>query len=84
MINEKIADNFLVGEEKVFVDKVINKIKNMNASEVSEYSHGDIPWKATPDMELIDIDLANHRLYPYSAKIRAEKLEQDVGMIQNN
>jgi len=56
----------------------------MNASEVSDYSHGDIPWKATPDMELIDITLANHRLYPYSAKARKEKLEQDIGMIQNN
>ncbi len=84
MLNEKIADNFLIWEEKIFVDKIINKIKNMNASEVSDYSHGDIPWKATPDMELIDINLANHRLYPYSAKARAQKLEQDVNMIQNN
>lgn len=84
MINEKIADNFLIWEEKIFVDKVINKIKNMNASEVSDYSHGDIPWKATPDMELIDTTLANHRLYPYSAKARAEKLEQDMNNLTNN
>ena len=56
----------------------------MNASEVSEYSHGDIPWKATPDMEVIDIDLANHRMYPYSAKAREEKLEQDKYNFSNN
>jgi len=84
MINEKIADNLLLWKEKTFVDKVINKIKNMNASEVSEYSHGDIPWKATPDMELIKISLANHRLYPYSAKARAEKLQQDINNLTNN
>jgi hypothetical protein len=56
----------------------------MNASEVSDYSHGDIPWKATPDMELIKIELANHRLYPYSAKARAERLEQDINNLTNN
>lgn len=84
MLNEIVDENFLSLEEKTFVDKVINKIKDMNGTEVSEYSHWDIPWKATPDMELIDIELANHRMYPYSARARKEKLEQDIEMIQNN
>ena len=84
MINEKIASNLILWEKKAIIDRIINKLKDMNASEVSDYSHGDLPWKATPDMELIDIELANHRSYPYSAKARAEKLQQDIGMIQNN
>ncbi|HOG15325.1 MAG TPA: DUF4065 domain-containing protein [Candidatus Absconditabacterales bacterium] len=84
IINEKVADNLLEGEQKTHVNKVIEKFKNMNASEISEYSHGDIPWKATPDMEIIDINLANHRLYPYSAKIREKKIEQDTNNFTNN
>ena len=84
MINEKIAENLLDWEEKTYVNKVIERLKNMNASEVSEYSHGDIPWKATPDMEVIDINLANHRFYPYSAKMREEKLEQDKNNFMDN
>lgn len=84
MINEKIADNLLNWEERIYVNKVIERLKNMNASEVSEYSHGDIPRKATPDMEVIDIKLANHRMYPYSAKVREERLEQDQNNFVNN
>jgi len=84
MINERIAENLLEWEQRTYVNKVIERLKNMNASEVSEYSHGDIPWKATPDMEVIDINLANHRMYPYSAKTREEKLEEDKNNFMNN
>ncbi len=84
MINQKISDNFLWSEEEIFINTIIERLKDMNASEVSDYSHGDIPWQATPDMDLIDIILANHRLYPYSAKARAEKLEQDMNNLTNN
>lgn len=84
MINERISENLLQWEEKIYVNREIERLKNMNVSEICEYSHGDIPWKATPDMEVIDIDLANHRMYPYSAKIREEKLEQDKNNFINN
>lgn len=84
MINEKVPDNLRTGEKKKFIDRLINKLQDMNATEISHYSHGDLPWQATKDMEMIDISLANERNYPYSAKAQEVKRQEDVANFSNN
>ena len=84
LINKKLENFFLDDAKKNFVDEIINKFKDMNATEISEYSHWDIPWKVTQDMEVIDINLANSRLYPYSVKAREKALDQDLNQFTNN
>lgn len=48
----------------------------MNATQVSEYSHGDIPRIQTKDMEKISYELVSNRNYPYSASIRQQKKQE--------
>ena len=84
LINKKLENVFLDKDKEKFVDDIIERFKNMNASEISEYSHWDIPRKVTPDMEVIDINLANSRLYPYSVKAREMALNQDLNQFTNN
>lgn len=40
----------------------------MNASQISEYSHGDMPWRATKDYEDINYELVFYRDPKYSVR----------------
>ena len=40
----------------------------MNANQISEYSHGDMPWKATEDKEIIDYGFVFYRDFPYEKR----------------
>jgi len=48
-------------EEIKTVDKTIKKLCNMNATQVSAYSHSDMPWKATEPGEKLDYELVFYR-----------------------
>lgn len=56
------------GAEMEVVDKVINQLSGMSASEISRYSHGDMPWKASKDRQVIDYELVFYREAPYSVR----------------
>lgn len=58
----------LNGAEKETIDKVVEQYSDWSASAISEYSHKDIPWKATSEGEIIDYEFAFYREAPYSAK----------------
>lgn len=58
----------LNGAEKETIDKVVEQYSDWSASAISDYSHKDIPWKATSEGEIIDYELAFYREAPYSAK----------------
>ena len=58
--------NLLNAEEIGIVDKVINKLSNMTATQVSGYSHEDMPWKATENMKEIDYELVFYRTPTFS------------------
>lgn len=50
------------------IDRVLSRLSELNGSEISEYSHDDIPWKCTlPDME-IAYELVFYRDSRYSVK----------------
>jgi hypothetical protein len=44
----------------------------MNASQISEYSHGDVPWLTTDDKKIIDYEKVFYRTTPYSVRNDAE------------
>ncbi|HOB26902.1 MAG TPA: DUF4065 domain-containing protein [Bacteroidales bacterium] len=58
--------------EKEVIDKVIEQYADWNANKISEYSHGDIPYVATKEGEVIDYELVFYREPPYSVRIYDE------------
>jgi transcriptional regulator with XRE-family HTH domain len=56
------------GAELEVVDKVIDQLSGMSATEISNYSHGDMPWKASSDRQVIDYELVFYREAPYSVR----------------
>lgn len=55
--------------EKDVIDKVIERFSDWSASAISDYSHQDIPWKATDEGDIIDYELAFYRESPFSARV---------------
>ncbi len=45
----------------------------MNASEISEYSHNDVPWQTTEDGEIIEYEAVFYRTLPYSVRNYSEE-----------
>lgn len=58
----------LNANEIKLIDDVLNKLSDMNAATISEYSHEDVPWKVTPDQEKIDYESVFYRTPPYSVR----------------
>jgi uncharacterized phage-associated protein len=51
------------------VDQVLNQFIDFTAKAISEYSHKDMPWKATEEGEVINYELAFYREPPFSARV---------------
>ena len=60
--------DFLSAKELKLIDEVLNRLADKNAAQISEYSHGDIPWKVTEDMEVIDYETVFYRTPEYSMR----------------
>jgi len=58
----------LNAQEIEVINDVINEFSPMNASQISAHSHGDMPWKATEDKEIIDYELVFYRDPMYSVR----------------
>ena len=50
------------------IDNVLNKLSDMNASQISDYSHDDVPWLTTKDDGIIEYESAFYRIAPYSVR----------------
>lgn len=61
------------GAEIDVIDKVIDQLSDMSASQISQYSHGDMPWKASNDRQVIDYELVFYREFPYSVRNYGEQ-----------
>lgn len=51
----------LSGEELKLIDNTISKLSSMTATQVSSYSHQDMPWQATEFNNSIDYELVFYR-----------------------
>ena len=58
----------LKASELKVIDEVLDRFSDMNASQISEYSHKDVPWLITEDGEIIDYESVFYRTPPYSVR----------------
>ena len=58
---------FNANEIKV-IDDVLQKLSDMNASTISEYSHQDVPWMVTSERKKIDYESVFYRTPAYSVR----------------
>ena len=63
----------LKANEIKMIDEVLEKLSDMNASDISEYSHHDIPWMVTEDGKIIEYETVFYRTLPYSVRSYSEK-----------
>jgi transcriptional regulator with XRE-family HTH domain len=69
---EKADLTKLKASEKEIIDRVIEQMSDWSAAMLSNYSHGDKPWKASKDGEEINYELAFYRRPPYSIRVYEE------------
>jgi len=50
------------------IDDVLHRLSDMNASQISAYSHGDIPWITTGEGDIIEYESVFYRTPPYSVR----------------
>ncbi len=62
------------------IDEVLNKLSDKNASQISEYSHNDVPWLYTKNNEVIEYEAVFYRTAPYSVR----DYKEDPDNEQNN
>ena len=69
-------------EEEDLINRNLIQLSDRKAAEITHYVHGDVPWKKTPDGEIIDYALAFQRELPYSridhALLRENASAQDI------
>ena len=58
----------LSATELEVIEDVLNRLSDMNAKQISEYSHHDIPWLTTGDGEIIEYESVFYRTAPYSMR----------------
>ncbi len=69
--------DFFSAKEKEHIDDVLTRLSDKNASELSAYSHADVPWIATEDQADIDYSLVFQRSQPY-AQTNADQMWIDA------
>jgi len=50
------------------IDAVLSRLSDMNASQISEYSHNDVPWLTTENGRIIEYEAVFYRTAPYSVR----------------
>jgi len=58
----------LKAHEVEVIDDVLNRLSDMTASQISGYSHNDVPWLTTADGGAIEYESAFYRKPPYSIR----------------
>lgn len=51
------------------IDSVLAKLSDLNATEISRYSHNDIPWLVAEDKKSINYESVFYRNPPYSVRL---------------
>jgi len=64
----------LKANEIVVIDDVLNKLSDMTAAQISEYSHNGVPWLTTEDGKIIEFESVFYRIAPYSVREYGEDI----------
>ena len=63
----------LNARELRMIDSVLESLSDKKATDISEYSHNDVPWLTTEDGEVIDYESVFYRTSVYSARSHDEE-----------
>lgn len=66
----------LKAHEIDIIDDVLNRISHMNAAQIRDYSHNDVPWLVTEDGRIIDYESVFYRTQQYS--MRSSSGKEDI------
>lgn len=69
--------SILKGYEIETINEVLNKLSDMNAAQISDYSHNDVPWLVTEEGDKIDYESVFYRTPPYSVREYSEDNSED-------
>ncbi|HPR65258.1 MAG TPA: DUF4065 domain-containing protein [Thermoanaerobaculia bacterium] len=58
----------LNARELELIDDVLNRLSDMSATKISEYSHRDVPWLSTGDGDLIEYESVFYRTDEYTRR----------------
>ncbi|MFQ5963237.1 MAG: helix-turn-helix domain-containing protein [Candidatus Scalinduaceae bacterium] len=64
----------LKANEIEVIDDTLNRLSEMNAAQISEYSHNDVPWLTTKDQDIIEYESVFYRTPPYSVREYVEDI----------
>lgn len=64
----------LKANEIEVIDNVLNRLSEMNASQISDYSHNDVPWMTTAEGDAIEYESVFYRTPPYSVRAYTEEV----------
>jgi transcriptional regulator with XRE-family HTH domain len=64
----------LSGSEIELIDNVLDRLSDMNAIQISDYVHNDVPWLTTDDGGIIEYESVFYRTLPYSQREYREDL----------
>ncbi|MDR2624521.1 MAG: SocA family protein [Methanobrevibacter sp.] len=65
----KEPDTLLLSKNELeVIDDVLDNLSNMTAAEISEYSHGDKPWRVAKFHETLDPEFVFYRNEKYSVR----------------
>jgi uncharacterized phage-associated protein len=67
----------LKASEIKLIDAVLEKLSDMNAAQISEYSHKDVPWLTTKDGNIIEYESVFYRTIPYCVRKYDEDISED-------
>lgn len=65
----------LTAQETSLIDEVIGKLGHMTATQISEYSHKDVPWMTAEEGKPIDYEAVFYRTPEYSARTYDDNLQ---------
>jgi len=64
----------LKANEIEVINDVLNRLSDMTATQISGYSHNDVPWLTTADGDTIEYESAFYRTPPYSLRAYDEDI----------
>jgi uncharacterized phage-associated protein len=56
------------GNEIEVIDDVLDRLSDMNARQISDYSHNDVPWLTTEEGKIIEYEAVFYRTLAYSVR----------------
>ena len=59
---------YLNANEIEMINDVLNRLSHMNASQISEYSHNDVPWLTAENQTIIEYESVFYRTSAYSVR----------------